>query len=164
MVGGTGQLSPPTRTARLIFAPYATDKDRTGRHNNAPCHVKPASMNTPNDPCAPISPENERRTTCRVKIRARIHLLDHTNSTVSGWVKNISTGGLFVVCKQPLPKGTRCETELLVMEGETLHTLVLEGTVVHGRKNGVGVRFDDIPAASHAMIHKLVDMASGKGG
>lgn len=118
-------------------------------------------MTVPNDS---QTPETERRTTCRVDIRARIHLLDHTRSTISGWVKNISTGGLFVACREPLPRGTRCETELLVMEGETLHTVVLEGTVVHSRKSGVGVRFDNLHADALSMIRKLVIMARGEVG
>ncbi len=66
---------------------------------------------------------------------------------------NISRGGLFVRCEQPIPVGTRLQVVLslpeemtLTVEGEVVHAISPERARAEGMAPGIGIRFDESAA------------------
>jgi hypothetical protein len=91
----------------------------------------------------------ERRTAARYQLRAPVifkSIEDEMAMPGAGFVKDISTEGVFVACPRPLPKGVSIEIEILLPPFETQDAkddtkLVVRyiGAVVRSERDGFAV-------------------------
>ena len=108
-------------------------------------------------PVGPDKHPRHLRVPTHLKVRYGSVRGDHTAS-----LTNLSEGGLFVACGDPLPPGTPLRLEL---EAEPAgDPLRLEGEVVHAREtagadgpSGFGVAFRNVESAEHARIQGFLD-------
>jgi uncharacterized protein (TIGR02266 family) len=81
------------------------------------------------------------------------------------YVSNISKSGCFIRAQDPWPVGTRLNLRFTVLVEDPE---ILEGVGqvvrVSERPRGMGVRFTELPAPSHAMIERLLERKASKRG
>ena len=77
---------------------------------------------------------------------------------------NLSEGGLFVACGDPLPTGTPLQLEIEGEDGDT--PLKLEAEVIHTRRmpnldgpSGFGVEFRNLELEEHGRLRSFIDRA-----
>ena len=98
---------------------------------------------------APMTPREDR-----IEINHEFSSLDHF---IQEYVSNISTSGVFLRSKDPLPVGTRVNLRFTVIMDEPE---ILEGvgevTRVSKRPRGMGVIFVELTAHSEELIKRLI--------
>lgn len=97
----------------------------------------------------------ERRASLRVRVRAAVFLADGAEK-VCGWVRNLSTGGMYVETKARFPDETPVVLETLVWEDETPHCLRLAGWVARTDDEGMGIQFDPPDDRTGKLLTHLV--------
>lgn len=98
----------------------------------------------------------DRRSGFRAEVRVRLRL-ESRDTTVDGWLKNISTGGMFVECTDPLPVGSACSARIRVLgDNKILNILHLEGEVIRVEGGGMAIRFDNLPDKEHQLIQAII--------
>lgn len=91
--------------------------------------------------------QHPRHKTYRVEVR-----LATPEAFRASYLRDVSSGGIFVRSLRPLPQQTRVVVQLSV--GETL--VALPGTVVRVEPKGFGVRFDPLSAEQQSAVDSLV--------
>lgn len=106
----------------------------------------------------PIGPQKQPRQ-LRVPTHLKVRYGDSAENDAT--IENLSEGGLFVRCAQPLAPGTPLKIELDA-EGEP--PVKLEAVVAHSRDldnldgpAGFGVEFQNVEAEEHVIITRLVE-------
>jgi len=97
----------------------------------------------------------------RRRMRAECHLAASVEGgdaaqRVHGWVRNLSSGGLFVETGERIPVGTRCEVALLLHDGEDDRAARALGEVIRHEADGMAVQLlrigpDDAQAVRRTM-------------
>jgi hypothetical protein len=86
----------------------------------------------------------ERRTPVPVALRAAL-LLYNGKEKVCGWVRRISTGGMYLQSRARFPGETEVIVETLVWEGNSARPLCLKGWVAYEDRRGMGIQFEPPP-------------------
>ncbi len=106
------------------------------------------------------SASREQRAEVAEGVRASLVHLE-TNDRVSGWVRNMSLGGLYLESEQHYQVGDPVQVEALVRDGDSVHTLKASGWVARVDENGMGVQLavlqPDAAATLERLIHKLLE-------
>lgn len=77
------------------------------------------------------------------------------NMEVFGHVKNLSTGGAYLLIHERFPVNCACTVRLMV-EGEP-GDLSVEGWVVHDKEIGMAIQFDKLDKATRDGITRIMD-------
>lgn len=90
-----------------------------------------------------VSKQN-RREFARVLIRLETKLLSGSEFQVSGWTKDISVKGVFVLCAEKLPVGARCRCRLALGDNQEESPVIeVSGWVVRCENSGIAIQFSD---------------------
>lgn len=95
--------------------------------------------------------QHTRHKTYRVEVR-----LATPEAFRASYLRDVSSGGIFVRSLRPLPKDTRVVVQLSVAE----KLVALPGTVVRVEPKGFGVRFDPLSGEQQAAVDSLVTSTS----
>jgi PilZ domain len=98
----------------------------------------------------------ERRTPVPVALRAAL-LLYNGKEKVCGWVRRISTGGMYLQSRARFPGETEVVVEALVWEGDSARPLRLKGWVAYEDRRGMGIQFEPPPADALADLRLVID-------
>ncbi len=129
-------------------------------------------MDAANQP-APLEPRlaaatasgRERRRHLRVMAGMRVRFrCQDLAAFIKGYSLNLSAGGFFVRCAEPLPRGTRLQFEFLLESGKSLLRGTGEvawsaGPAAPGQRPrvpGMGVRFVELDAASRRTLERIL--------
>ncbi len=108
---------------------------------------------------APVGPDKHPR---HLRVPTHLKVRYGPNGEHAAAMINLSEGGLFVACVEPLAPGTPLRLEI---EGESTPTpLRLEAEVIHAREKstldgpcGFGVAFRNVEAEEQAQLCSLID-------
>lgn len=78
----------------------------------------------------------------------------------TGWVDNLSAGGMHLVCAFPPLPETACLFRLNTGDGEGQDVFVT-GWVAHARTGGMGVQFDRMAPKAEPVIRRLINRYRG---
>lgn len=98
----------------------------------------------------------ERRTPVPVALRAAL-LLYNGKEKVCGWVRRISTGGMYLQSRARFPGETEVIVEALVWEGDTARPLRLKGWVAYEDRRGMGIQFERPNEGALADLRRVID-------
>jgi Tfp pilus assembly protein PilZ len=90
---------------------------------------------------------SERRRHIRTRKRLRV-LYGENDLTKVGFTRDVSAGGMFIICHGPLPAGNRLhvqvyldEKDFLLLEGVQIHKKTVPAALRGSTEQGFGVRF-----------------------
>jgi uncharacterized protein (TIGR02266 family) len=108
----------------------------------------------------PLSPARQPR---HLRVPTHLKVRYDADGQQAASVENLSEGGLFVRCSEPLAPGTPLCLEL---ESGASEALSLEAVVVHSREYenldgpaGFGVEFQNVEAEEHLLLLRLIESA-----
>ncbi|MGH0028507.1 MAG: PilZ domain-containing protein [Myxococcota bacterium] len=108
----------------------------------------------------PVGPARQPR---HLRVPTHLKVRYECDGEQSAQIENLSEGGLFVRCSEPLAAGTPLRLEIEVASGAPLR---LDATVVHSRElenldgpAGFGVEFLDLEADDHVRLVELLEAA-----
>ena len=108
----------------------------------------------------PIGPARQPR---HLRVPTHLKVRYDAEGHQAASIENLSEGGLFVRCSEPLSPGTPLHLEI---EGGAAGTVTLEAVVVHSRDlenldgpAGFGVEFQNVEAEEHLRILRLIETA-----
>ncbi len=78
----------------------------------------------------------------------------------TGWVDNLSAGGMHLVCAFPPPPETACLFRLNMGDGEGRDVFVT-GWVAHARTGGMGIQFDLMAPKAEPVIRRVINRCRG---
>lgn len=97
--------------------------------------------------------QHARHKTYRVEVR-----LATPDAFRASYLRDVSSGGIFVRSLRPLPQHTRVVVQLSVAE----RLVTLPGSVVRVEPKGFGVRFDPLSGEQQAAVDALVSSTAGQ--
>ncbi len=97
-----------------------------------------------------------RREFSRVAPRLDVLLTTEERTIRSGQIQDVSMNGLFCVCNDPFPEGTRCRVTLLLGGPEDLVHIETSGTVVRSTDSGNAIQFSEISVDGYHHLRNLV--------
>jgi len=97
----------------------------------------------------------EPRTPVPVALRAAL-LLYNGKEKVSGWVRRINTGGMYLQSRARFPGETEVIVAAMVWEGDSARPLQLRGWVAYEDRRGMGIQFDRPPDSVLADLKRIV--------
>jgi uncharacterized protein (TIGR02266 family) len=113
----------------------------------------------------PIGPVKQPR---HLRVPSHLKVRYHSDGQQAASVENLSEGGLFVRCSEPLAPGTPLRLEL---EGRDGRPIPLDAVVVHSRDfenldgpAGFGVEFQDVEAEEHLQLLAVIEAALSSAG
>jgi len=89
--------------------------------------------------------KQERREFQRVVVRLEAEVSSETKAQISGWTKDISVKGIFVLCADRLPIGYPCRCRISLggpLRGAPV--IIVDGKVVRCDDVGVGIQFSPV--------------------
>lgn len=89
--------------------------------------------------------KQERREFARVIIKLQTNISSGHDVQIGGWTKDLSIKGVYVLCSDKLPLGSRCQCRLALgplLKGSP--AIEVEGKVVRCDAKGVAVQFTDV--------------------
>jgi hypothetical protein len=89
--------------------------------------------------------KEEKREYQRVVVRLEAEVSSETKAQISGWTKDISIKGIFVMCADRLPLGYPCRCRISL--GSALRgapVVIVDGKVVRCDESGVGIQFSPV--------------------
>jgi len=102
----------------------------------------------------------ERRVSLRVGVDTYIRVAvvhEPDARKVHGWVRNLSTGGMFVETADPLPIDAPVRVDALARsDGDLIH-FKADGWVAYAGPNGLGIQFDDLDEAMQTRLTALIE-------
>lgn len=98
----------------------------------------------------------EQRQRMRVECNMAASAGAQGRERLRGWVRNLSSGGMFVETDQRLPVGTRCEIALLLHDGEDDRATHALGEVVRVEDGGMAVQFLKLDAHGAQAVHCML--------
>jgi uncharacterized protein (TIGR02266 family) len=108
----------------------------------------------------PVGPARQPR---HLRVPTHLKVCYDSGGQQSASVENLSEGGLFVRCSEPLAPGTPLRLDIECGSGRSLQ---LDAVVVHSREYdnldgpaGFGVEFQDVEAEEHLQILRLIESA-----
>jgi Tfp pilus assembly protein PilZ len=101
---------------------------------------------------SPERRQHERHRVFRIEVKVAT-----TSAFRASYLRDVSSGGIFVRSQKPLPKGTRVVVELGVASTPPLR---IPGEVVRLEPTGFGVRFDELTREQQLGVNALVAMAA----
>jgi hypothetical protein len=94
-------------------------------------------------------------------MRVECHLAAHANGPakerVKGWVRQLSTAGMFVETEGRLPVGTRCEISLFLHGADDPRAAHAFGEVVRDKAGGMAVQILGIDSDAAEALRRLTD-------
>lgn len=98
------------------------------------------------------------------RMRAECHLAasvggEDPADRIHGWVRNLSSGGMFVETEGRLPVGTRCEVALLLHDGEDDRATRALGEIVRHEADGMAVQFLRVAPDDAQAVRRVVETA-----
>ncbi|MDH5527799.1 MAG: PilZ domain-containing protein [Nitrospirota bacterium] len=109
-------------------------------------------------PVRPHAPEGAREH--RVDMRLAIRVVasrDSGGKDILGWVRNLSTSGMFIRTADRFPAETRCSFELVSQEADHPCAFSVRGWVVYHARDGMGIQFEPPAGDTRAAILSLMD-------
>ncbi len=103
-----------------------------------------------------MSDNDNRREFSRVSPRLDVVLTTEERIIRSGQTQDMSMSGLFCVCSDPFPEGTRCQVTLLLGGPEDPVRIETSGTVVRSTDSGIAVEFSEIGMDGYHHLRNLV--------
>lgn len=101
-------------------------------------------------------PRSKRRAQVRIGIRARLKMSSLASITISGWARNISSGGLFIETRKRFPVDANCTVSIPVRDNDVVHTIHAQGRIAHHQQDGMGVQFGDMPDGDRDILNQLL--------
>ena len=89
--------------------------------------------------------KHDKREYQRVVVRLEAEVSSETKVQISGWTKDISVKGIFVMCADKLPVGYPCRCRISL--GTALRgapVIIVDGKVVRCDDSGVGIQFSEV--------------------
>lgn len=87
--------------------------------------------------------KKERREHSRVLVRLETEVLSSNEFQVTGWTRDLSVKGVFILCPAKLPVGARCKCRLSLGNESESPVIEVSGWVVRCDGDGVAVQFTD---------------------
>ena len=89
--------------------------------------------------------KQDRREYQRVVVRLEAEVSSEAKVQISGWTKDISIKGIFVLCSDKLPLGFPCRCRISLgtaLRGAPI--IIVDGKVVRCDDAGVGIQFSEV--------------------
>lgn len=100
--------------------------------------------------------EPDARKTARAPTKLEVAITSELSGVVRGTVEDVSTGGLFVACRERLPVGSLCELALHMTSDEGDVYLEAAGRVAHVEAHGMGIQIVELDFDHYELLRRFV--------
>lgn len=98
----------------------------------------------------------EQRRRMRVECHLAASAEGPDRARIRGWVRNLSSGGMFVETAERLSVGTRCEIALLMRDGDAERATHAVGEIVRAEGDGMAVQFLTLDPGGESAVRRML--------